>query len=142
MPDRFPAEMVLPLAPIFREAICRGLDSDTMFPERGDSIKVLREACRACPARSECLVLALRNGERHGVWGGLSGKTLTSLRVRGWVEHVGEEYFYDDRDHELVIAGLPSEFTPREARAVLRDRVAARNEQRALPADERDETAA
>ena len=103
-----------------------------MFPERGMSVAVLREACRACPARSECLVLALRNGERHGVWGGLSGKTLTSLRVRGWVEHVGEQYFYDDRDHELVIAGLPSEFTPREARAVLRDRVAARNEQRAL----------
>ena len=142
MIDWFATDMALPTAPIFQQAICRGVDGDVMFPERGMSVAVLREACRACPARSECLVLALRNGERHGVWGGLSGKTLTSLRMRGWVEHVGEEYFYDDRDHELVIAGLPSEFTPREARAVLRDRVAARNEQRALPADERDETAA
>jgi WhiB family transcriptional regulator, redox-sensing transcriptional regulator len=60
-------------------AACRDTDTDAFFnPDylRGRN-KRAREAaakaiCAGCPVREACLEWALRLGETHGVWGGLT----------------------------------------------------------------------
>ena len=61
------------------KAACRGEDPETFFPEiyyRSDfeRFKELRDKalgfCARCPVRETCLLEALRNNERHGIWGG------------------------------------------------------------------------
>lgn len=42
------------------------------FPERGESTAAQKRVCASCPVKEPCLQAALRNGERHGIWGGLS----------------------------------------------------------------------
>jgi WhiB family redox-sensing transcriptional regulator len=55
-----------------REAACYGIDPDLFFPtseeEAGDAL----DLCSACAVRETCLAWALKNGERYGVWGGLT----------------------------------------------------------------------
>jgi WhiB family redox-sensing transcriptional regulator len=55
-----------------REAACYGIDPDLFFPtseeEAGDAL----DFCSACAVRETCLSWALKNGERYGVWGGLT----------------------------------------------------------------------
>jgi WhiB family redox-sensing transcriptional regulator len=55
-----------------REAACYGIDPDLFFPtseeEAGDAL----DFCSACGVRETCLAWALKNGERYGVWGGLT----------------------------------------------------------------------
>jgi len=61
-------------------AACRGPESAMFFPptyaERRDE-RDARESrakaiCAVCPVRRECLEYALRIGEQHGIWGGLT----------------------------------------------------------------------
>lgn len=61
-------------------AACRGPESALFFPpthaERRDE-RDARESrakaiCAVCPVRQECLDHALRVGEQHGIWGGLT----------------------------------------------------------------------
>ena len=63
-----------------REAACSQADPDVFFPERGISTRDAKLICSACPVRKECLEYALMNGERFGVWGGLSGSERRLLR--------------------------------------------------------------
>jgi WhiB family redox-sensing transcriptional regulator len=60
-------------------ALCAQTDPDAFFPERGDSTREAKRVCRGCPVRAECLALALRNGEQHGVWGGLTERQRRKL---------------------------------------------------------------
>ena len=56
-------------------ALCKGLDSNWFFgDDRGNSPHVTRakKICHDCPAKDECLTLALETGERHGIWGGMT----------------------------------------------------------------------
>ena len=56
-------------------ALCKGLDPDWFFgDDRGNSPFVTRakKICHDCPAKDECLTLALDTGERHGIWGGMT----------------------------------------------------------------------
>ena len=53
-------------------ANCLGVDPDLFFPERGASTKEAKRVCSACVVRSECLEYALQNGEKFGIWGGMS----------------------------------------------------------------------
>lgn len=78
-----------------KDAACRGEDLDLFFgPPTGDDreygpAKSEREAeakwlCSLCPVRTECLESALANGERYGVWGGLTeDERKRELRNRG-----------------------------------------------------------
>ena len=62
------------------EANCLGVDPDLFFPERGASTREAKEVCRGCVVRLHCLEYALVNGEKFGIWGGLSERERRKLR--------------------------------------------------------------
>lgn len=62
------------------EANCLGVDPDLFFPERGASTREAKEVCKGCVVRGECLEYALANGEKFGIWGGLSERERRRLR--------------------------------------------------------------
>lgn len=64
-----------------RYAECHGL-TDLFFPERGDTftIRQAKAVCARCPVRAACLEHALTNGEKWGIWGGLTAKERRLLR--------------------------------------------------------------
>ena len=62
------------------QANCLGVDPDLFFPERGASTREAKEVCRGCVVRLECLEYALSNGEKFGIWGGLSERERRRLR--------------------------------------------------------------
>ncbi len=62
------------------QANCLGVDPDLFFPERGASTREAKAVCRACVVRDECLEYALVNGEKFGIWGGLSERERRRLR--------------------------------------------------------------
>lgn len=65
------------------QANCRGLeDPSIMFPERGQSTRPAMRVCGSCPVRSECLEFALENNERHGMWGGTSGRERRRIQAQ------------------------------------------------------------
>lgn len=61
-------------------ANCLGVDPDLFFPERGASTREAKEVCKGCVVRGECLEFALANGEKFGIWGGLSERERRRLR--------------------------------------------------------------
>lgn len=68
-------------------AACRDLDPALFFPQRdentdrGDNYAPeARAACAGCPVAAECLMYALNNAERHGLWGGKSPKQRRTIR--------------------------------------------------------------
>ena len=62
------------------EANCLGVDPDLFFPERGASTREAKEVCRGCVVRLECLEYALANGEKFGIWGGMSERERRRIR--------------------------------------------------------------
>jgi WhiB family transcriptional regulator, redox-sensing transcriptional regulator len=69
-----------------RQANCMGVDPDLFFPERGSSTREAKEVCRGCVVREECLEFALENGEKFGIWGGLSERERRRIRRRRNIE--------------------------------------------------------
>lgn len=61
-------------------AACRNIDPGVFFPQRGESTRDAKAICDGCPVREACLEHALVNGERFGVWGGLSERQRRRLR--------------------------------------------------------------
>lgn len=61
-------------------ANCLGVDPDLFFPERGASTKEAKEVCRGCVVRADCLEYALQNGEKFGIWGGMSERERRRIR--------------------------------------------------------------
>lgn len=59
---------------------CLGVDPDLFFPERGASTKEAKEVCRGCVVREDCLEFALANGEKFGIWGGMSERERRRIR--------------------------------------------------------------
>jgi WhiB family transcriptional regulator, redox-sensing transcriptional regulator len=51
---------------------CFGIDPDVFFPISEEEAGPALAFCSACTIREECLSWALKNGERYGVWGGLT----------------------------------------------------------------------
>ena len=50
------------------------------FPSAGASTREAKEVCRGCVAREDCLEYALDNGEKFGIWGGMSERERRRLR--------------------------------------------------------------
>lgn len=61
-------------------ANCLGVDPDLFFPERGASTREAKEVCKGCVVRNDCLEYALENGEKFGIWGGLSERERRRIR--------------------------------------------------------------
>lgn len=74
----------------WKDAKCRNLpisaDYDPFFAEDDDSIKEATDFCNGtydntvCPIRHECLIFALANNEKYGVWGGTTEITRKAIR--------------------------------------------------------------
>ncbi|MFJ1969672.1 WhiB family transcriptional regulator [Streptomyces sp. NPDC087903] len=67
-------------------AACRSEDPELFFPlgEVGLSrtqIERARAVCHRCPVMTACGSWALRNGEGHGVWGGMTAAERRALRL-------------------------------------------------------------
>ncbi|CAB4761794.1 MAG: WhiB family transcriptional regulator [Actinobacteria bacterium] len=69
-------------------ANCLGVDPDLFFPERGASTREAKEVCRGCVVREDCLEYALRNGEKFGIWGGMSERERRRIRRQRTVARV------------------------------------------------------
>lgn len=63
-------------------AACKGMDPALFYPSHGEATEFGVAVCSSCPAILDCAVYALRAGEEHGVWGGLSGKQRREIRRR------------------------------------------------------------
>lgn len=85
------------------KAACRGIDPDLMFPERGASTRPAKRICSGCPVRLQCLVNALRSGEKFGIWGGASERERRRIRKRltagGRIEEVCVEWIAEQPDY-------------------------------------------
>ena len=68
------------------QANCMGVDPDLFFPGRGASTREAKEVCRGCVVREDCLEYALANGEKFGIWGGLSERERRKIRRRRALE--------------------------------------------------------
>ncbi len=62
------------------DANCLGVDPDLFFPERGASTREAKEVCKGCVVREDCLEFALANGEKFGIWGGMSERERRRIR--------------------------------------------------------------
>jgi WhiB family redox-sensing transcriptional regulator len=64
------------------QGACVGVDAEVFFPSRGENDKAeeARKYCWACPVRSQCLEYALANGEKFGMWGGMSERQRRQIR--------------------------------------------------------------
>lgn len=79
-------QMVPPGPAFMAEASCRETDPEAFYPERGGTNSAARRVCGSCPVRPACLAWAVENGEKYGMWGGLSevqrGKLIVEYRRR------------------------------------------------------------
>lgn len=62
------------------KAKCKGMETELFFPERGPGTKEAKAACQGCIVREVCLDFALANGEKFGIWGGLSERERRRIR--------------------------------------------------------------
>lgn len=62
------------------DALCAEIDTEVFFPEKGSSAKPAKKICGMCVVRTECLTDALANGERFGIFGGLSERERQRIR--------------------------------------------------------------
>jgi WhiB family redox-sensing transcriptional regulator len=58
-------------------------------PERRMRESRAKAVCASCPVRAECLDAAIANGERYGVWGGLTDTERESLQTMGLTQLSG-----------------------------------------------------
>lgn len=66
------------------DALCNEYPADLWFPEKGSHSDEAKLICTGCPVKDECLAFALENGERFGIWGGLTETERRTLaRQRG-----------------------------------------------------------
>lgn len=61
-------------------ANCLGVDPDLFFPERGASTREAKAVCQGCVVKDDCLEYALQNGEKFGIWGGMSERERRRIR--------------------------------------------------------------
>lgn len=61
-------------------ALCAQTDPEAYFPDKGGNGQDAKKTCQRCEVRVECLEYALDNGERFGIWGGLSERERRKLK--------------------------------------------------------------
>ena len=63
-------------------AACFGVDPDVFFPVSEEEAGPALTFCNSCLIKEECLAWALKNGERYGVWGGMTEQQRRRLARR------------------------------------------------------------
>lgn len=74
----------------FADAACRGYDPNLFFTEDARREAVALAVCERCPVRVACLDHALRVGEEHGTYGGVTERKRRAVR-RAWLARQGRE---------------------------------------------------
>jgi WhiB family redox-sensing transcriptional regulator len=60
---------------------CANIDNpDVFFPHSINSARPAKLICSECPVSTLCLEYALENGEKHGIWGGLTATERQLLK--------------------------------------------------------------
>lgn len=74
-------------------ALCAQTDPELFFPEKGGSTRNAKTICFDCETTVACLIYALKNDERHGIWGGLSERERRPLvkKINNFPEHQRQE---------------------------------------------------
>lgn len=80
MSDEYPLDNDVFAEPWWGEAVCRGVDPDLFFPERGASTREAKAVCARCPVQAECLEFALDTFVKFGIWGGMSERERRIMR--------------------------------------------------------------
>ena len=62
------------------DALCVKFDPEVWF--KSEYVEDAKAVCRQCPVIRDCLAVALRNKEAHGVWGGVLFAAGTTRRKR------------------------------------------------------------
>lgn len=62
-------------------ALCRQVDPEIFFPDKGGSTKEAKRVCANCEVREECLTDALSHDDRFGVRAGLSVRERRKLNI-------------------------------------------------------------
>lgn len=60
-------------------ALCTQSDPEEFFPEKGGSTRIAKRVCLNCEVSAQCLEYAMENGERFGIWGGMSERERRRL---------------------------------------------------------------
>lgn len=78
------ADLLNPRESWHDDALCAQTDPRVFYPAKGDneSVVAAKMICALCPVRAECLEEALEQGERFGVWGGMSERERRKLKHR------------------------------------------------------------
>ncbi|MFE6966955.1 WhiB family transcriptional regulator [Agromyces sp. NPDC057679] len=63
------------------DARCAETDPEMFFPEKGGSTAAAKKICSGCEVAPECLQYAIDNEEQSGIWGGLSERQITAVRL-------------------------------------------------------------
>jgi WhiB family transcriptional regulator, redox-sensing transcriptional regulator len=70
------------------QAACRNADPSLFYGHTSETAAVrqvrvtaAKQVCAACPVRVDCLTFAEENGERTGMWGGLTGEERAARRL-------------------------------------------------------------
>jgi WhiB family redox-sensing transcriptional regulator len=64
----------------YTKAVCAQTDPEIFFPSKGGSTREAKKVCRnQCEVREDCLMYALINEERFGIWGGYSERERRKL---------------------------------------------------------------
>ncbi len=60
--------------------LCNQVGQDGFYLEKGESPRDAKKVCGYCEVKPECLQYALDNGERFGVWGGMTERERRKLK--------------------------------------------------------------
>lgn len=61
------------------DAPCSTTDPEVFFPEPGESAASAKSICGECDVRERCLLYALEQDEKFGIWGGLTASERRRL---------------------------------------------------------------
>lgn len=74
--------------PWTERALCREVDPEFFFPEKGGSAAAGKRICGGCEVRAECLEFAFATRQPFGIWGGLTERER--YRARRAAKQPGE----------------------------------------------------
>lgn len=74
-----PASAERPTPPDLTDGLCRQVDAELWYPEKGGSARDAKLVCWRCPVRAACLDDALIRGDQYGIRGGYSAKQRRTM---------------------------------------------------------------